>query len=191
MKHSDQPRKELAHALSAIETMKHSSSLDEFEDNWKNFLHHIERIWNKAAHHYGKSPEWSGWKGKYESLRKKDPLLSYLVKARGAEEHTVNEIVSRDPGGIGINPAEGNSLYIENMTIHNGNINIKSPQKIRVDFIPAKTKLLPVINRGREYPVPTAHLGNKINPTNVVEVAELGAKFYGGFISDVEAAFVK
>jgi hypothetical protein len=191
MKYSDQPRKEVAQALSSIEAMKKSFSLDEFEENWKSFLRHIERIWNKVAHHYGKSPKWNGWKGKYEQLRKKDPLLSYFINARGAEEHTVNEIVSRDPGGIGINPAEGNSLYIEKMTINNGNITVKSPQKIRVDFIPAKTKLVPVLNRGRTYPVPETHLGNKIDSTNVIEVAEHGARFYVSFLNDVEAYFVK
>ena len=104
-------------------------------------------------------------KGKYEQLRKKDPLLVYLINARGADEHTVNEIVSREPGGIGINPAEGNSLYIEEMTINKGTISIKSPQKIRVDFIPARTKLLPVVNRGRTYPIPISHRGTPIDPS--------------------------
>ena len=191
MKYSELPRKELDKAKSSIETMKKSSTLNEFEEHWKSFLRHIERIWNKASHHYGKSPKWNGWKGKYEKLRKKDPLLSYFINARGAEEHTVNEIVSRDPGGIGINPAEGNSLYIEEMTIHNGNINIKSPQNIRIDFISAKTKLLPVLNRGRTYPVPQTHLGRKIDSTNVVAIAEYGAGFYEGFLDDIESYFVK
>ena len=66
MKHSEQPRKELARALSAIDAMKNSSFLEEFEENWKIFLRHIERVWNKSAYHYGKSPKWNGWKGKNE-----------------------------------------------------------------------------------------------------------------------------
>ena len=171
--------------------MRNSTSLDEFEENWKIFLRHIERVWNKAANHYGKSPKWSGWKGKYEQLRKKDPLLSYLVNARGTEEHTVNEIVSGEPGGIGINPAEGNSLYIEHMTLNKGNIYIKSPQKIRVDFIPGKIKLRPLLNRGRKYPVRESHLGNKIDPNNVIEVAEQGASYYKNFLNNAESYFVK
>lgn len=171
--------------------MRSAKSLEEFEEHWKSFLHRIERVWNKAAHHYSRSPKWNGWKGQYEKLRKQDPLLAYLINARGAEEHTVNEIVSREPGGIGISQAEGKSLHIERLEIKDGNIFIKSPQEIRVDFIPAKTKLLPVVNRGREYPVPMSHLGQAINPTNVPEVAEIGAMFYEEFLAEAEAFFVK
>ncbi|WP_430230058.1 hypothetical protein [Nitrosomonas communis] len=124
-------------------------------------------------------------------MRKKDPLLSYFVNARGAEEHTVNEIVSRDPSSVSINPAQGKALYIKEMVFNNGDIFIQSPHNIRVDFTPAKTKLLPVLNRGREYPVPSTHLGEKIDSSNVVELAELGARFYENFLNDAEAFFAK
>jgi len=191
MKQAEQPRIELAKAKTCIEGMRNSRSLDQFEEQWKSLLHRLERIWNKTSHYYGKSPKWNGWKGKYEQLRKKDPLLIYLVNARGADEHTVNEILSREPGGIGINPAEGNSLYIERMSINRGQISIKSPQKIRIDFIPAKTKLLPVVNRGRTYPVPASHRGKVIDPTKVVEVAETAVEFYEEFLNDAESYFVK
>lgn len=191
MKKSEQPRIELAKAQACIEGMRNSRSLDEFEEHWKSLLNRLERIWNKTFHHFSRSPKWNGWKGKYEQLRKKDPLLSYLVNARGADEHTVNEITTRELGGIGINPAEGNSLYIENMAINRGHISIQSPQKIRVDFIPAKTVLAAVVNRGRTYPAPRSHRGNPIDPTKVIDVAETAVEFYRGFLDEVEAYFVK
>ncbi len=190
MQHSDQPGLELAKARTAIDSMKNAKTLDEFEENWKAFLGRIERVWAKGFGHFGKSPKWNGWQGKFEPLRRSDPLLSYLVNARGADEHTVNEIVGRAPGGVGINAAEGNSLYIEHMTINNGNIYIKSPQKIRVDLIPTRTTLLPVLNRGRTYPVPTVHLGKPVDPNNVIAIAEAGAAFYERFLSEAEAFFV-
>jgi hypothetical protein len=191
MQHSDHPALELAKARTAIDALRNAQTLDEFEESWKTFLGRIERVWTKGRSHFGKSPKWSGWQGKFEPLRRSDPLLSYLVQARGADEHTVNAIVGREPGGIGINAAEGNGLYIEHMTINNGNINIKSPQKIRVDFLPSRTTLLPVVNRGRTYPVPTAHLGKPVDPTNVIAVAEAVADFYERFLSEAEAFFVK
>ncbi len=191
MQHSDQPALELAKAKAAIELMRNAKTLDEFENGWKELLGRLERVWTKGINHFGKSPKWSGWQGKFEPLRRSDPLLSYLVKARGADEHTVNEIVGREPGGIGINPAEGNSLYIEHMTINKGSIVIKSPQKIRVNFLPERTTLLPITNRGRTYPVPTLHLDNPIDPTNVIAIAEAGAQFYEGFLSQAEGFFIK
>lgn len=191
MQHSEQPSLELTKARAAVEGMRNAKALDEFEEAWKEFLGRLERVWNKGVSHFGKSPKWNGWKGQFECLRKTDPLLSYLVNARGADEHTVNEIVGREPGGIGINPAEGGSLYIEHMEINNGNIFIKSPQKIKIDFLPGRTTLLPVTNRGRVYPVPTSHLGNPLDPTNVIGVADSGAKFYEHFLVKAEEFFVK
>lgn len=191
MQHSDHPSLELAKARAAIDEMRHANTLDGFEEAWKMFLGRLERVWYKGSSHFGKSPKWNGWKGRFEGLRKNDPLLSYMVNARHADEHTVNEIVGKEHGGIGINAAEGNSLYIERMEINAGNIFIKSPQKIRVDFLPARTTLLPVTNRGRVYPIPISHLGNPVDPTNVIAVADRAAQFYEHFLIKAEEFFVK
>lgn len=191
MQRSDQPNLELARAREAAARMAAAASLDEYEEHWKEFLRRVERCWNKAHAHYGKSPKWNGWQGRIDRLRRTDPLLSYLVNARGAEEHTVNEITTRHPGGIGINPAEGNSLYIERMEVNNGVISVRSPQKIKVDFIPARMGLLPVTNRGRTYGTPTLHLGNTIDPQNVQAVAGMALAFYEQVLREAEAFFVK
>ncbi len=191
MQHSEQPYIELKKASAAIDAMRGSKSLVEFEEGWKTFLNRIERVWNKASHHFGKSPKWNGWKGQYEKARKDDALLSYLVNARGADEHTVNEITGTEPAGVAINAAEGNSLYIDYMKINSGHVFIKSPQKLRIDFRPDRTKLLPVINRGREYSVPQTHMGAAIDPTNLVSLAELTVAYYEAFLTRAEAFFVK
>jgi hypothetical protein len=52
MQHSKQPRIELAKARATIEAMRKSKPQDEFEENWKMFLHRLEHIWNKAEHHF-------------------------------------------------------------------------------------------------------------------------------------------
>jgi len=191
MQPSDKPFQELKLAKEQIEAMRQAASLDEFEEGWKEFLRRLERVWYKATSHYSKSPKWNGWKGRFVQERKKDPLLSYLTNSRGADEHTVGEITGRDPGGIAINPAEGTGLYIEKMEINNGVINLKTPQQIRVDFIPEKMKLLPITNHGRIYDVPIEHLGSKINPKNVIEIAEIGISYYSKFLEDAEKHFVK
>lgn len=191
MQHSDQPRIELKRARVALDSMIGAKAIDEFEEWWKEFLRRTERAWNKTQAHYGKSPKWSGWQSKYESLRKTDQLLSYLVNARGAEEHTVNAVVSTTPGSIGINAAEGNFLHIEKMSINNGVITVKSPQKLKIDFIPGKTELLPVVNRGRRYEVPKDHLGQAINPQDVPSLAKAALAFYESAIADTETFFVR
>jgi hypothetical protein len=191
MQHSDQPFREIAKAKEALAGMMASHSVEHFEEHWKEFLRRLERSWSKAQAHFGKSPKWNGWQGRIQNARRADPLLAYLVNARGAEEHTVNEISSRQPGGIGVNPAVGSSLYIERMEINNGVISIRSPQQLKIEFVPSKMSLLPVVNRGRTYPLPTLHLGAPIDPSNVVAVAQSALAFYENALNEAEEFFVK
>ena len=191
MKHSEQTRIELARTKSCIEGMRNARSIDQFQEQWNSFLHGLERIWNKTSNHYGKSPKWKGWKGKYEHIRKNDSLLTYLAYARGAAEHTVNEIPSHESGDTGVNPGEGSNLFINNMMIDKDQIYIESPQKIRFDFIPANTQLLPGVTRGQTYAVPVSHRGQVIDPKKVLETAETAVRFYEDFLNDVESYFVK
>lgn len=190
MQDSHKPEKELEKAQHALDLMRRSNKLGEFEEHWKEFLGRLQRVWNKACDQFRRNPKWNGWKGTYEQARKEDPLLSYLINARGADEHTVGEITEREGGSIGINPATGNSLYIERLEIKDGGISIKSPQNLRIDFIPGRVKLLPVTNRGRVYPVPTDHLGNPIDPSNVIAIAELALQYYTKFLEEARAYFV-
>jgi hypothetical protein len=191
MQRSPQPQIELDRAAEAITAMETAGDLDTFEEHWKEFLRRIERSWNKTIAHYGKSPKWSGWCSKYERARKIDPLLSYLINARGAEEHTVNEITERSGNSIAINPAFGNELYIESLTINQGKIDIKSPMPIKIDFQPARTRLVAVVNRGKTYNVPTSHLGQAVDHENVIRLAQLAQSYYTDAISSAEAFFVK
>lgn len=190
MQRCDQPALELARARVAAQKMATAVSLDEYEENWKEFLRRIERCWNKAHAHYGKSPKWNGWNGPIDKLRRTDQLLSYLVNARGAEEHTVNEITTRHPGGIGINPAEGDSLYIERLEMSGGTLSINSPQKLNIAFTQARMGLVPVTNRGRTYATPTSHLGQSVDPHDVRTVANMALDFYEQALRDAEAFFV-
>lgn len=191
MQHSDKPHEELQRAEQALEAMRSAANLDEFEEHWKEFLRRVERVWSKMISHFGKSPKWSGWSSPFEHSRRTDPLLSYLVNARGAEEHTVNDIVARDPGGIGINPAFGDTLHIKRLEQRDGQISVESAQPLKIDFIPAKTRLLPVVNRGRTYAVPSHHLDKVVDSSNVLAVAEAALAFYRGALKSGEAFFVK
>jgi hypothetical protein len=191
MQRSDKPHEELRHAEAAIEAMRSAASAASFEAAWKEFLHRAERVWSKTTAHFGKSPKWSAWHGKFEALRKADQLLSYLVNARGAEEHTVAEITGREPGGIGINAAEGNSLYIKRMEMRDGVLSIDSPQRLRIDFIPDQMTLAAVTNRGRTYAVPGEHLGKAIDARNVLGIAVMAISFYRAALAEAESFFVK
>jgi len=184
-------RKELGRARRAITYMESARSLDALDESWANFLRHLERTWSKACAQLKRNPKFQGWpsRGRTEALRSSDPLLAYLRNARGAEEHGIVPIAVKEPGGIGLGPAEGNSLYIEEMRIDRGTIHIKSPDKIRVTVMPGKYVLAPVLNRGVRYEVPKSHLGVALDSSNPVAVARAGHAFYAAALDEAEREF--
>lgn len=191
MQRSEQPHIELNKARVAISDMKSSQSLEAMEESWKSYLHRIERAWNRVLHHYGKSPKWNGWQANVLKQRRLDPLLSYLINARGCDEHTGEDIVTRTPGGFGIGSADGGPFRIENLIINNGHVSFKSSSNVEISFISACVELKSIVNRGREYHPPVEHMGKPIKSKNMIHVAELGFEFYSGFIESVERHFVK
>ena len=75
--------------------------------------------------------------------------------------------------------------------IQEGKMWIRSPQRLKIVFIPAKTKLLPIENRRVKYSVPTAHLGMPVDSENVIEITEKGYLFYASFLNEADASFKK
>ncbi|MFI4928842.1 MAG: hypothetical protein ACHP83_01290 [Burkholderiales bacterium] len=199
MQPSEAPRKEIGRAREAVIAMRTSQSLVDFDEHWKQFLHRIERVWNKIQAHFGRSPKWGNWVARFEKERRQDPLLSYLCNARGAEEHTTAEVTGREPAGVGIALADGvgvqpdGSVHIEDLTISTtaGRIEVQSAQPLKITFHPERVRMEPVTNRGRLYPMPTAHLGSHIDPNDLPAVAELALKYYESVLSQAEAFFVR
>jgi hypothetical protein len=160
--------------------MKRSRNLADLEEHWKDVLRRLERVWFKAFAHYKKSPKWHSWQATYEKARKDDPLLSYLRNARGADEHTVSEIVEHQQGHIAIVPGEQGGT-IRNLRISGGIVTAETTGTVGVVFRPDRIKLLPVVNRGVTYDVPRRHLEMAFDPENVIAVAEAGMHFYMEF----------
>lgn len=192
MKYSSAPSTELGLARDATAKLREARSFADFEEIWKEYLRRVERCWNKAYAHYKKSPKWSSWKGNCENLRKKDPLLAYLRNARGADEHSVEPIIAGRDASIAINaPPGSDTLYIKSLTFgKDGAMHLDVPAGATIVFIPNHTALLPVVNRGVTYSIPTRHLDMQVNSANVPEVADLGLKFYENFLKAAQAYFV-
>lgn len=191
MQRSEQPHIELAKAKKSLEEIKSASSIQEMEESWKAYLHRIERTWNRVLHHYGKSPNWNGWQATVLKQRKSDPLLSYLINARGCDEHTGEDIVSRKSGGITVGTSDGGPLYIKEFSISGDGFRFEGSSNASIEFSSAGIALKSIVNRGREYQPPTEHLGTPLASVTMIDIAQAGINFYDGFIGRVEAFFVK
>lgn len=114
----------------ALDRLNRSQSLEEVEEHWKELLFRLERVWYKCESHFKHSPKWNGWKGKYEKYIKIDPVLAYLINARGAHEHTVEEIVKKDPGSISIGAGNEGSVHIKRLMVANGKVEFEGGRPI-------------------------------------------------------------
>ncbi len=171
--------------------MSSSESLEAFEDHWKEFLRRLERSWSKAEAQFGSNERWSGWQGRFSRARKKDPLLSYLRHARNADEHTIAPITERKESQLLIRAAgpEGRS-HIKRIRIgEDGMLMIEADGSLELSFQPYQSFLLPVVNRGNSFPVPTRHLDSAIDPTNVLSIAKAGLEYYSNFLAEAEVFF--
>lgn len=182
MKHSNKPQQELDKAFSRIEAMQKAQNLDDFEEHWTMYLHHLERIWQKSKAHFEKSPKWNGWQGPFLKIRKYDPLITYLRNARNVEQHTVAEITTRSEAGFSINPGPSGSVHIKRLEIRQNHIFLDANDDIVITFHPERVKLINVINEGKTYTPPTSHQGERIDPNNVIDIAKKGANFYQNFL---------
>jgi len=183
-------RKELVAARAALERMKHATSFADFESGWQDTLTRVERAWNKTKGAFADGA-FAPWRGNHSSLRGTDPLLRYVSHARDAEEHTVAETLSHEPGSIGINPASGRSLHIDELTMVGGVMSIKSPQAIKVTIQPSRATLLPATSRDVTYRPPAEHLGRPLERTDPVYVAERAIEYYEKLLADAEGRFAE
>lgn len=185
---ASKPLQELQLAQEAILAMTKAETLDEFETSWKSCLSRLERVWSKTKDTYRTDPKWTGWSGVFANQRATDPLLKYLRNARNVDEHTVADITNRDPGRTVVRGAGEGSAVIHSGKISNGAFNGRA-ENLEVTFHPERTVLLPVVNQGTTSAVPHVHLGNPIDPSNVIKIAELGATYYANLLAAAQVAF--
>jgi hypothetical protein len=183
---------ELRRCNELLQQLASAKSPAEFDDTWQRFLGHLERVWNKCQNHFGRSPKWNGWKGRFEKQRRTDPLLSYLTNARGAHEHTVSDITNKKPGSIGIGAGPSGSVHIRHLQIGlGGQLRGDWDGDLAVTFIPGRVDPAAVTNRGKAYEVPTSHMGAPLPDTTALTLGKHGLVYYEGLVTEAERCFVK
>ena len=183
-----QARKELVEARAALERIRVAASFAAYEAAWQDCLTRIERSWNKTKGAFADG-RYRPWRGTHEHARRNDQLLSYLSHARDAEEHTVADTLAQEPGSIGLNPAFGDVLIIESLTIRGGVMSVKSPHPIAITIQPGRIKLLPATSRGVTSPPPSEHLGVPLERADPDYVLERGIDYYDRLLADAEKRF--
>lgn len=138
-------------------------SFHEYDRAWRDFLHSIERAWNKTIAEARGRKNWQRIKSEYDHLRSTDPLLRYLIQARHASEHTIDPLIREWDANLKVTPIG---------------------DRVRIEWDDWDRPLLPITNRGTLFNPPKKHLGKPMSHYRRKGVseprtaAELAMQFY-------------
>ncbi|EMM6514574.1 hypothetical protein RVV74_001199 [Enterobacter ludwigii] len=187
-----QPAKiELIRAQRCIARMEKSSTYEEYDEAWSDFLSRIENTYQKTKAIAQENIRWPGFISPFNKKRKNDELLSYLTQARNSVHHGIAESTKHVKGGLAFNPPPGSTvLRLDSINFDNfGGVTVKSKHPFSVTSIPDRIEVVEVVNRKEKYKVPTTHLGNDLESVNPIDLARLGHIWYGNFLNEAEKFF--
>ncbi|PWY09696.1 hypothetical protein [Citrobacter koseri] len=185
-------RKEIKASQKCLKLMLASQNHDEFEQNWRDFLGHLEKAYNKLL--CATKPvkdKFSSHFSKRIMHRKTDQTLVYLYQARNTDQHSTEEIARLSPSHTTFSSIPGaKGHYIEKLHINgNGMITEYKGDPLVVTFHPKTTKAIKIRNYGKDYHPPTIHLGEKLSSNHPSNLAAIGIKFYEDWIEDSSVTF--
>ena len=186
-------RLELEKSKKNFEAMKSSKNLDEYEENWRDFVTNLEKVWIKSERECLEfKNKFQPWQGKFKNERRIDPLLKYVKNARDVDTHSIQEIVEKQKGYTTVNPIDNNKpLQIKNLLIANGEISFdESSQPLIMEQHTAKIVVIPFTNQGTVYLPPEFHRGQRLqDKTNPIEIAQLAINYYENYLNEIENKF--
>lgn len=186
-------RTDLEKSKKNLEAMKVSKTLNEYEENWRDFLTNLEKVWIKSERECNDfKNKFQPWQGKFKNERRIDPLLKYVKNARDVETHSIQEIVEKQEGHTTINPLDRNQpLIIKNLVIGNGQISFdESSQPLIIENHKPKVIAISFTNQGTVYTPPNFHRGTQLkNHNNPIEIAELAFNYYESYLDEIEKKF--
>lgn len=190
------PSRDLHLANDAIEKMTATTSFQEFERHWQDFLFRLERAW-EAAQGMAKTQKGrdvQSWMSAHLSLRKKDSLLRFLKHARDAETHVVGPTVE-NVMQVSLSDRFRRRFTIESVEMSVTDrvltIDIKTPDG-HIDWQPViepgDPRLMRFKTRGCWYNPPTEHLGRRLDDIHPIAVAMLGHEYYKAAVATLSAS---
>lgn len=164
---------------------------DEYAHEWREFLFHLERVWERALNAYESRSSFQKLNQKYRKLRKGDPLLRYLKQARNAETHTLQgtltsplNIMVRDKSGRPFNLSRLDTTLVDGCLT----IDIRTHDillDLDADVSRGTPSLARFLCRGKWYNPPSSHLGNRLSTQNPVVVGKIGLDCCRHFVQEI------
>lgn len=178
-------------AQQAFKRMEDAQSMEQLDMEWRNLLNALEKLWVKterACQHVRNT--FQPWQGIYAQKRKNDMLLRYLLQARHADNHSIEDVSHLREGHLAIRSAtDTGRSYIKTLVVKNGRVVNYEGDPLEYKVVLPKPVALPVKNQGVRFEVPTHHLNNPLQSQHPLELAKLGLSFYSDYLDAVDAKF--
>ena len=184
----------LAEAFQSFERLEKAEEWSEFESAWEALIWNLNRVYAALEQSVKGFPKSEAWFSIQKRVRSTDSALQYLHQARHSNEHSIREILKREPASVGISHPSG-SMYIQEA--HFGPAGIEkligwgpdgSPLEIRT--FPERIELVSVFNRGQKYDPPEFFLGEKLENRTPLGLAGKVLEHITVLFSDAENLLV-
>jgi hypothetical protein len=175
---------EYARAAESLAVVATTNNFATLEKNWASFLVSAGRIFTKLEQGAKVSGKSRAWWGKQLHQRRTDPLLGYLWHARNADEHTLQRINQLQPAEAKvIKPPKED---IEQLERAMNNETRPWAHVGTVEWTPEHVLLLPLVDRGVRYDVPTEHLGKPIENSSPAHIGGLALAYLDAMLKEAK-----
>jgi hypothetical protein len=189
----DAAKEKLSIAHSKVAAMRAANDIYALAGLWEEFLTLQQQVFLRLrkAFEHGQSQAWSD---AVFNEQRTDEMLKYILHARNANEHGIDNITETSPSQLTIKPKEGTTLSVKHMIVDSRGpapwvaMDHETMAKAVVSFLPATIKLVRVRDRGIDYDPPTNHLGQRLDATPII-VAELTTSYLARKVTEAENQF--
>jgi hypothetical protein len=135
--------KEFAWAAEAIAEMQAAADLDQYEKAWIDYLHYLDRGWNKLEKLLASISQQKLSHARQH--RQADALLSYLMHARNVDEHTIRQVVAKRPSSLKITGSPGGGTIHRGVFSGDGQVgNLEYDGSLDIYFVPERMEIIGV-----------------------------------------------
>jgi len=179
--------KEFDNAKELIELMSTASNLEEYEECWKEFLHKLDRGFNKLKDLYKNDKRVKRVIDSINTARNSDPLIAYLMQARNTDEHSMRQITEKVEGYTKITGGSGGEKIISGV-IEGGKYpdNLLFEGNLDIQFKIECLQIVSVVNQGKQYDPPKMCANKRISTQTPHMIATVGLDFYLEKIAQIE-----
>ena len=185
----------LSHAQNAFAAFNQISVVAPFaqyEERWISYLSMLDRVWEKAQSACARCPGWEAVREEYVLLRRTDPVLRYLMEARNADQHTIQEVVEDRPlSWLPFEYPEGHPLAGQPLPTDEQGRQVVTGGSIVLRWTEPKRVLVAVRGRQRGELIapPQEHLRQPLRGTDPKSVGLAALRFYERMVADLAGRF--